>query len=118
MRWGEDSFHFIRPIRNIFALFGKSQIKIRIENINNENLIFGHRFYSKSGKKITSIAQYFNYMKKSFVMLDFEERKQKILNEIKRMEKRYKFFVEIDEDLLDHVTNLTENPNTLLGKLL
>ena len=40
MRWGEDSFHFIRPIRNIFALFGKSQIKIRIENINNENLIF------------------------------------------------------------------------------
>tara|TARA_B100001029_G_scaffold179460_1_gene189049 strand:+ start:6334 stop:8427 length:2094 start_codon:yes stop_codon:yes gene_type:complete len=116
MRWGEDSFHFIRPIRNIFALFGKSQIKIRIENINNENLIFGHRFYSKSGKKITSIAQYFNYMKKSFVMLDFEERKQKILNEIKRMEKRYKFFVEIDEDLLDHVTNLTEYPNTLLGK--
>ncbi|MEE2975452.1 MAG: glycine--tRNA ligase subunit beta [Thermodesulfobacteriota bacterium] len=116
MRWGESEFHFIRPIKNIFALFGRSQIKINIESIDNNNIIFGHRFYSEKGKKISSIAQYFNYMKKSSVILDFEERKEIIINQITKIEKKNKFFVEKDEDLLNHVANLTEYPNVLLGE--
>lgn len=37
MRWGQGNIEFIRPIRNIFALFGKNPIKIRMEGINNED---------------------------------------------------------------------------------
>ena len=116
MRWGSSNFEFVRPIKNIFALFGKEFIKLKIDNIKNENIIYGHRFYSNRGKKINSIKQYLKYMKKSYVILDFEERKKIIVNQIKKIERKSKFFVEIDEELLDHVANLTEFPNVLSGK--
>ena len=60
----------------------------------NENIIYGHRFYSNRGKKINSIKQYLKYMKKSYVILDFEERKKIIVNQIKKIERKSKFFVE------------------------
>ena len=115
MRWGQGNIEFIRPIRNIFALFGKNPIKIRMEGINNEQAVLGHRFYSNQTKKISSIRQ-FEYMKKSSVVLDFEERKEIIISQIKKIEKKSKFFVQIDEELLNHVANLTEYPNVLKGK--
>ncbi len=116
MRWGQSNIEFIRPIRNIFALFGKNPIKIRIDDINNQQVVLGHRFYSNRGKKISSIRQYLEYMKKSSVVLDFEERKEIIISQIKKIEKKSKFFVDIDEELLNHVANLTEYPNVLKGK--
>jgi len=116
MRWGSSNIEFVRPIKNIFSLFGKEFIKLKINGIKNENIIYGHRFYSNQGTKINSIKQYLEYMKKSHVILDFKERKKIIVNQIKKIEKKSKFFVEIDEELLDHVANLTEYPNVLSGK--
>ena len=116
MRWGSSNIEFVRPIKNIFSLFGKEFIKLKINGIKNENIIYGHRFYSNQGTKINSIKQYLEYMKKSHVILDFKERKKIIVNQIKKIEKKSKFFVEIDEELLDHVANLTEFPNVLSGK--
>ncbi|MBT3445314.1 glycine--tRNA ligase subunit beta [bacterium] len=115
MKWGDSSFQFIRPIRNIFALFDSEFTKIKIETIKNENKIFGHRFYSNKGRKIPTINAYFKFLRDSYVLINFEDRRRSILNQIESIEKKNSFYVQIDHNLLNQVANLTEFPNVLCG---
>lgn len=115
MKWGSDNFQFIRPIKNLFLLFDSKFLNIEISNIKNENRIYGHRFHDNKGKKILSFIDYFKYMKKSFVEIDFNQRRTSIHNEILEIEKKLDVFIPIDKELLDHVANLTENPDVLCG---
>ena len=115
MKWGSGSFQFIRPIKNIFLLFDSKFLKINFNEINNENKILGHRFFNNKGKKILSYNEYFEFMKRSYVEISFEERKKSIHKQIATIEKKLGINVPIDEDLLNHVANLTEFPNVLIG---
>ncbi|MEC7925601.1 MAG: glycine--tRNA ligase subunit beta [Thermodesulfobacteriota bacterium] len=115
MRWSDKNFAFIRPIKNIFANMDKKFIKINFMKIPSENKIIGHRFSQMSDKKIKSFDDYLNFLKKSDVILDFESRKKKILDEIKKIEKKEKVYVNSDIDLINHVSNLTEHPRVLMG---
>ena len=116
MRWGEGKFPFVRPIKNIYANFDNSFIKIKFENIKSKNLILGHRFSKLETNKIKSYSDYLKFLKKGKVILCFKERKAKIISEINKIEKEKKFFINKDQDLLDHVANLTEFPMVLIGK--
>ncbi len=115
MRWGSGNFQFIRPIRNIFLLFDSKFLKIDFNNIKNENKVIGHRFFNAKGKRILSYNEYFEFMKRSYVEIDFNERKKSIENQINKIEKKLNIYVPIDKELLDHVANLTEFPNVLVG---
>ena len=115
MKWGSKNFQFIRPIQNLFMLFDSKFLKIDLDGIKNENKIYGHRFYSNKGEKIFSSTEYFEFMKRSYVELDFSNRKNTIKKQIEKIEKKLKVNVPIDEDLLNHVANLTEYPSVLSG---
>ena len=115
MRWSDKNFAFIRPIKNIFANMDKKFIKINFMKIPSENKIIGHRFSQMSDKKIKSFDDYLNFLKKSDVILDFESRRKKILDEVKKIEKKEKVYVNSDIDLINHVSNLTEYPKVLIG---
>ena len=115
MKWGSKNFQFIRPIQNLFMLFDSKFLKIDLDGIKNENKIYGHRFYSNKGEKIFSSTEYFEFMKRSYVVLDFSNRKNTIKKQIEKIEKKLKVNVPIDEDLLNHVANLTEYPSVLSG---
>ena len=115
MRWSDKSFAFIRPIKNIFANMNKKFIKINFMKIPSENKIIGHRFSQMSSKKIKSFDDYLNFLNKNDVILDFKSRKDKILEEVRRIEKKEKVYVNPDLDLINHVSNLTEYPKVLIG---
>jgi len=115
MKWGSKNFQFIRPIQNLFMLFDSKFLKIDLDGIKNENKVYGHRFYSNKGEKIFSSTEYFEFMKRSYVVLDFSNRKNTIKKQIEKIEKKLKVNVPIDEDLLNHVANLTEYPSVLSG---
>jgi len=116
MRWGEGKFPFVRPIRNIYANFDSTFLKIKFESIESKNLILGHRFSKLETNEIKSYSDYLKFLRKGKVILCFEERKAKIISEIDSIEKEKKFFINKDQDLLDHVANLTEFPIVLIGK--
>lgn len=116
MKWGSSDFEFIRPIKNIFLLLDSRFLKINFNNIKNQNKIFGHRFFSNKGKKILSYKEYFEYMKRSFVEISFDERRKNIYQQIISIEKKLGIHVPKDDQLLDHVANLTEFPNVLVGE--
>ena len=67
----------------------KKFIKINFMKIPSENKIIGHRFSQMSDKKIKSFDDYLSFLKKSDVILDFESRRKKILDEVKKIAKEF-----------------------------
>ena len=115
MRWGTEKEEFIRPIRWIVTLFGRDEvIPFKTFGVESGNFTFGHRNY-KEPIYLEFIGKYFCQLDKKGVILYQDERKRKILEEIKKIEKENNLKVEIDEELLEEIVTITEYPTPLLG---
>lgn len=114
MRWSDFDLRYIRPIRWIVALFGNQVLEMEITNVKSGNKTYGHRFLGKS-IVINEPKEYKNALLSQYVMVDYEERKSKILDQIHSLEKEKNWVIPVDEDLLEEVTNLVEYPTVLYG---
>jgi len=116
MRWGPYKLRFIRPIRWIVALWNKSTISIKLEMLESGRKTYGHRFMSPGSFIIKDAGDYKKQLKKLNVLVDFEERREAIISQIKLLEKKFGFVVELNDNLLSEVTNLVEWPIVILGE--
>lgn len=114
MRWGNETMRYVRPIRWIVALFGQEVIPFEIAHVKTSNQTQGHRFLGSSAV-ITNPADYESVLKEQFVIPVYEERKDKILEQIREIERENGFQVPVDEELLQEVTNLVEYPTAFVG---
>ncbi len=113
MRWGSVECAFVRPIRNIFALFGDEFIKLpnlaQKYQFAQSARIYPHR--NCESKEIKSAKEYFAFLEKNAVIYSQCARKERILEQIKKCG----LVVEIDTDLLDEIVAICEYPNVLVG---
>lgn len=114
MRWGSLSFRFARPIRWLVAMMDDQVIPMEIANVKAGNVTYGHRFL---GGKITLSHpdEYESKLEENYVIADPVKREQRIVEQIRRLEKEKAFFVELKEDLLNEVRNLVEYPTVFYG---
>lgn len=114
MRWGSKDIKFLRPIHWLVTMYGDKIIPIEVAGVKSKNNTFGHRFL---GKEITinSINSYVEQLNKEYVIVDENERRKIILDQIKEIEIRNSWVVPIDEELLEEVVNLVEFPTVLFG---
>ncbi len=115
MKWGKGKFVFVRPVHWIMAKFNSEILAISAFGKKASDISFGHRFF---GEKITveNIDDYFTKMKKNYVIVDLEERKQIIREELEKIKKENKLDVEKDEDLVEEIAKLTEYPTAVVGE--
>lgn len=113
MRWGSVECAFVRPIRNIFALFGDEFITLpnlaQKYQFAQSARIYPHR--NCESKEIKSAKEYFAFLEKNAVIYSQCARKERILEQIKKCG----LVVEIDADLLDEIVAICEYPNVLIG---
>ncbi len=113
MRWGSVECAFVRPIRNIFVLFGDSFVKLpnlaKKYEFTQTARIYPHR--NCESKEIKSTVEYFAFLEKNAVIYSQSARKERILEQIKKCG----LVVEIDTDLLDEIVSICEYPNVLVG---
>ena len=114
MRWGDNKEEFIRPIRWINVIMRDTPIIFEAFGVKSGNITYGHRNF-KEGINIDFVGSYFCRLDKHGVILYQNERRKKILDEIKKIEKENNIKVEIDEDLLEEIVTITEFPTPLLG---
>jgi glycyl-tRNA synthetase beta chain len=120
MRWGEVDFKFIRPIHWIVALCGKKIVKFELAGIGSGDKTYGHR-HQKLKNQISKIKNadlllYKKLLLKLGVIVDQDERKELIRKKVSAVAKKANASALIEEDLLDEVTFLVENPVAYLGK--
>ncbi len=119
MRWGDHSLYFVRPLRNILAVFNEKPLDISFDEIGlkSGNSTIGHRFLSPSTIVVKNLQDYMQKMNDAFVIVDSQKRRDIILSQIKSLESKYNFSVSISEDLIEEVVGLVEYPIVLLGKV-
>lgn len=115
MRWGANSFEFIRPLRNLVVLFDDELLPCEIYGISSNKATFVHRDFGYEKVEFATRNEYFSTLENNAVILKASERKARILEQFKQIEKTSGLDIELDEELLCEVVAITEYPNAHLG---
>ena len=115
MRWGSYRTRYIRPIRWVVSLWNSKVVPIKLEMLVAGNQTRGHRFLSTGYSKIKHASDYEQHLHGLKVIADFEKRRQSIVSQVRKLEKKHDCHVELDETLLNEVINLVEWPTVLIG---
>lgn len=109
MRWGANDVKFSRPIRWILSILDNEEVKITIIDKESSDITNGHRF-STQNIKISNPDEYIEKLRNAKVIVDQEERKQRILEITKTEADKLNAITKISDDLLEEVTFITEYP--------
>ncbi len=115
MKWGNKSFRFARPVRWLVPILGDQLIEFDKDGIQCSRNTKGHRVLSTGSIEIGNTAEYFEKLRKGFVIVDQEERRSLIRKQCEELAKAKGGEVLMDEELLEEVVYLLEYPTALMG---
>lgn len=115
MRWDIFNNSFIRPIRALSIVHNDNLIKANLFNNNSQKISFTHPMIDKKTFTFNTPKDYFKLLKQNGVILDQNDRKKLILDQIDTINKKHNIKVQIDEELLNEIVVLTQYPTVLLG---
>ncbi|HAV76167.1 MAG TPA: glycine--tRNA ligase subunit beta, partial [Anaerolineae bacterium] len=115
MRWNESGVAFSRPIRWYVALLGDMVIPFEYAGVVSGNVSRGLRPYDSPEIKISSADKYFDMIRESGIVLDKEERRSSIIEQVNQAASLVGGEAIIEEGLLNEVTNLIEMPTAVMG---
>ena len=109
MRWGNNDVKFSRPIRWVLSILDNEEIKITIIDKESSNITNGHRF-SKQNIVINNPDEYIEKLRDAKVIVNQEERKERIIELTKAEADKLGAITKISDDLLEEVTFICEYP--------
>lgn len=122
MSWNTDNrgsqAKWIRPVRNILAIFGENLIACEFFGVSANKQSF-----NKKGEsfEVNNSRDYEHILEKNSIILNQEKRRQSIISQIHKLsfDHKIKTFVQLDESnsLLAEVVGLCENPEILVGEI-
>ncbi|MEW5940391.1 MAG: glycine--tRNA ligase subunit beta, partial [Chloroflexota bacterium] len=115
MRWNDSGVSFSRPIRWYVALLGDMLIPFEYAGVLSGNVSRGLRPYDSPDIKISSADKYFDVIREAGILLEKEERKAAIVEQVKQAADVIGGEAIIEEGLLNEVTNLIEMPTAVMG---
>jgi glycyl-tRNA synthetase len=115
MRWNESGVAFSRPIRWFVTLLGETVIPFEYAGVVAGKVTRGLRPYDSPEIVVPSAENYFDVIRESGIVIDAEERKRLIVEQVNAAAASVKGEAIIEPDLLDEVANLVEKPTAVLG---
>jgi glycyl-tRNA synthetase len=110
MRWGSSEITYARPLHWIVALFGSKVIPFQLGSVLSNRYSWGHAQLCHEKIAIKTPHEYLSQLRKHYVLADIEERKEKILAQLKKIEKKVKGEVVERHRVIPQVLHLTEWP--------
>jgi glycyl-tRNA synthetase beta chain len=120
MRWPQPTnapVRWVRPLHSILCTLDGEVVPFAFAGVTSSNRTVGHRFLSQGEIEIRRFDDYVKKLRNAYVILDPEERKEIILQEVKN--KAFALGLELIDDpgLLEEVTGLAEWPVPLIGAI-
>jgi glycyl-tRNA synthetase len=115
MRWNSSGVAFSRPIRWFVALLGETVIPFEYAGVVAGNVTRGLRPYDSPEITVPSADQYFDVIREAGIVIDGEERKALIVEQVNQAADLVKGQAIIEPGLLAEVTNLVEMPTAVMG---
>ncbi|MEO1348643.1 MAG: glycine--tRNA ligase subunit beta [Cyanobacteria bacterium J06635_15] len=120
MRWGDGDLRFPRPIRWLVTLLDDALIDITLENgsetCTSDRVSQGHRVLHPAPITLVQAQTYQDALKAAAVMVDPNERRSLIQQQVAAAAATIKGHAVISEALLDEVTHLVEWPTAVVGQ--
>jgi len=122
MRWSDSPARFVRPLKNILAVFNGRAIQGSIYSegsveFNLNGVTTGHRFLAPDAFEVSTFADYRTKLEAAKVLIDPADRRAKIEADLKALAAAEGLTVRDDLGLLDEVTGLVEWPVVLTGTI-
>ena len=115
MRWNSSGVAFSRPIRWFVSMLGETVIPFEYAGVVAGNVTRGLRPYDSPEIEVSSADKYFDVIRDSGIVIDVEERKTLIVEQVKQAADLVKGQAIIEEGLLAEVANLVEMPTAVMG---
>ncbi|MDQ7091807.1 MAG: glycine--tRNA ligase subunit beta [Methylococcales bacterium] len=116
MRWGNSDTEFVRPVKWVVLLYGEKTVDATILELKAGNQTQGHRFHAPAPFTIKTPSTYLESLRtQGNVIADFHERKALIKNAAHEAAKKVGGLAHIEEDLLNEITALNEQPVPVIG---
>ncbi len=116
MTWNNSGKSFVRPVRNLLAIFNGKTVSFQFAGVTSSDITFGHRLLSEEKVRISSFQDYCEQMSQNFVIFSEDERKNKILTEIKDLEDDLGFKVQLTDKMLEYYVFNNEYPVVFSGR--
>ena len=118
MTWGRGTLKWVRPLKRILCVFDGAVVPFQIDGIESGDTSEGHRFMGSAQPfKARDFDRYADELARHFVVLDPEERKERIMDAARTLCFARNFELVEDEGLLDEVAGLAEWPTPILGDM-
>lgn len=116
MHW--DNLRFARPIRWLAAIFGDQVVDFSLDTLHSGRITFGHRSLSPEPIELekASTDEYLEALREANVYARHNERREMIQKQVSDVLESEDYAMIIDEELLDRVTFLVENPQPIVGE--
>ncbi len=116
MRWADRNIRYARPIKWILSLLGDRKVPFDVDGIQTGKTTMGHRVLGpKEPIPVDNVNDYFPKVGHGYVMVDQQVRKQIIWQQVTAEAARVGGHVRQDEDLLEEVNWLVEQPTAFTG---
>lgn len=117
MKWGSGNLEFARPIRWLICLWGDDVLPCSIDGISADRISYGNRFLDlESRVSVINTQHYCSALKEIFVLTDRQERYDNIKKQLSDIFADGQHQVDIDEGLLQTVTDLVEYPTAVIAE--
>jgi len=113
MKWSDKKITFPRPIKYFVLMFNDKVVPFEIEQIKSGSCTRGHFVQYNKMIEISRISEYADKLKENGVILDQDQRKELIRKELVKAAQAAGGVLNEDEELLDTVTFLVENPHII-----
>jgi len=116
MRWSDHDCFWGRPLKSILCLLDNKVLDFSFFHINSSNSTYVNGPFEDKEIKIKNFKDYKKNLEKNKIEIDHKKREQKIRTELEKVLKKNKCTPEINNFLVEEVTNLVETPVILKGK--
>ncbi len=114
MRWGNRETKFIRPVHWLVMLMGGDVIDGEVMGLTSDRMSRGHRFHHNKPVWVSTPHNYVAALRDAYVLVNAEERRDRIREQIEAAASQTGGSARIDENLLNEVNCLVEWPSAVL----
>jgi glycyl-tRNA synthetase beta chain len=117
MRFPGSSVRWVRPLHDIVCTLDGEMVPFSFAGIASGDTTYGHRFLSKGPLRVRRFDDYEKALRDGHVVLDGNERRDIITNDLKQKSFALGLDTIVDDGLLDEVAGLAEWPTVLIGTI-
>ena len=114
MKWSDSKLLWGRPLRSILAIFNKDHLSFSYGHLRSKNHTIIENDFIEKNIKINQFKEYKKILKNNNILLDQEERMEKILKRFSTICQTKNYSNNFNKKLLEEVVNIVENPNVLI----